>query len=262
MRCTTTCFPSLSAVHDTAASVSPFRCLVSIMSRACFAAVLLLSLAGQAYCRVPSSHSAASNDACGTCKVAVHIFSDMMCDAYVDDTLAKWVVDNICSNFDEKEQCADLVVGLAPALVQWLRVNADPDTLCADAGVCPAAALQAQVQRTRHTSSRPNDIACPLCMYVAGKLKEQVNNPVTQADIRDASLAACAAMPEGVMRDACNTFVEQYGEQQHRQQFFQTKVDATLAYKGIHHGNHQRPLSKHRYYTWQSQQLHSVGACM
>lgn len=50
-------------------------------------------------------------------------------------------------------------------------------------------------------------------MYVASKLKEQVNNPVTQADIRDASLAACAALPEGMMRDACTDFVEQYGEQ-------------------------------------------------
>ncbi|WIA11013.1 hypothetical protein OEZ85_011167 [Tetradesmus obliquus] len=179
------------------------------MARACFAVLLLLGLAGQAYCRVPSPYSASSNDACGTCKVAVRIMGDMMCDPYVDDTLAKWMVDNICSNFDEKEQCSDLVLGLTPALVQWLRVNADPDTLCSGMGVCPAAALQAQVQ-PRHSSSKPNDVTCPLCMYVASKLKEQVNNPVTQADIRDASLAACAALPEGMMRDACTDFVEQY----------------------------------------------------
>lgn len=44
-------------------------------------------------------------------------------------------------------QCSDLVLGLTPALVQWLRVNADPDTLCSGMGVCPAAALQAQVRR-------------------------------------------------------------------------------------------------------------------
>jgi hypothetical protein len=55
-------------------------------------------------------------------------------------------------------------------------------------------------------------------MYVASKLKEQVNDPVTQADIRDASLAACAALPEGMMRDACTSFIEQYGEQQQQQQ--------------------------------------------
>jgi hypothetical protein len=49
-------------------------------------------------------------------------------------------------------------------------------------------------------------------MYVASKLKEQINDPVTQNDIENASMAACAALPEGMMRDACTSFVEQYGE--------------------------------------------------
>jgi hypothetical protein len=68
-----------------------------------------------------------------------------------------------------------------------------------------------QAQPKQH-SSRPNDVTCPLCMYVAGKLKEQINDPVTQADIESASMAACAGLPEGMMRDACTSFVEQYGE--------------------------------------------------
>jgi hypothetical protein len=68
-----------------------------------------------------------------------------------------------------------------------------------------------QAQPKQH-SSRPNDVTCPLCMYVASKLKEQISDPVTQEDIRAASMAACAALPEGMMRDACTSFVEQYGE--------------------------------------------------
>eukprot|EP00879_Flechtneria_rotunda_P003944 GHRR01004184.1.p1 GENE.GHRR01004184.1~~GHRR01004184.1.p1 ORF type:complete len:219 (+),score=92.07 GHRR01004184.1:903-1559(+) len=53
-------------------------------------------------------------------------------------------------------------------------------------------------------------MTCPLCMYVAAKLKERINDPVTQDDIQSGSLAACAALPEGMMRDACTGFVEQY----------------------------------------------------
>lgn len=49
-------------------------------------------------------------------------------------------------------------------------------------------------------------------MYVAARIKEQLGNPVTQADIHDASVAACNELPAGVMRDACDAFVEQYGE--------------------------------------------------
>jgi hypothetical protein len=36
-------------------------------------------------------------------------------------------------------------------------------------------------------------------------------DPTTQASIRDASLAACAQLPAGIMQETCTTFVEQYG---------------------------------------------------
>jgi hypothetical protein len=45
---------------------------------------------------------------------------------------------------------------------------------------------------------------------VAGKVKEQMADPTTQASIRDASLAACAQLPAGIMQETCTTFVEQY----------------------------------------------------
>jgi hypothetical protein len=35
-------------------------------------------------------------------------------------------------------QCRDLVRGLAPAAVEWLRVNADPQTICGSIDVCGA----------------------------------------------------------------------------------------------------------------------------
>jgi hypothetical protein len=35
-------------------------------------------------------------------------------------------------------QCRDLVRGLAPAAVEWLRVNADPQTMCGSIDVCGA----------------------------------------------------------------------------------------------------------------------------
>jgi hypothetical protein len=36
-------------------------------------------------------------------------------------------------------QCRDIVIGLAPAAVQWLRMNADPSVMCSSVGVCGAA---------------------------------------------------------------------------------------------------------------------------
>jgi hypothetical protein len=36
-------------------------------------------------------------------------------------------------------QCRDMVRGLAPAAVQWLRMNADPETMCGSISVCGGA---------------------------------------------------------------------------------------------------------------------------
>jgi hypothetical protein len=136
-----------------------------------------------------------------------------MCDPAVEDTMATWLVDNVCSQLgkDQKQQCVELVVGLTPALVEWLRVNASPDMLCSEAGVCGAAAAQqvATATPTVHIH-KPNDMTCPLCMYVVSQLKSQINNPVTQEQIQQYSLAACDELPQGMMRDACTAFVQQY----------------------------------------------------
>jgi hypothetical protein len=43
-------------------------------------------------------------------------------------------------------QCSDLVKGLTPALVEWLRANASPEVLCADAGVCATPTIQSLLQ--------------------------------------------------------------------------------------------------------------------
>jgi len=40
-------------------------------------------------------------------------------------------------------------------------------------------------------------MTCPLCMFVASKLKERIADPVTQEDIHQASLDACGALPQG-----------------------------------------------------------------
>lgn len=52
-------------------------------------------------------------------------------------------------------------------------------------------------------------------MYVVSKVKEQLGDPTTQEQIHDKSIAACGALPEGVMREACTEFVDDYGELLH-----------------------------------------------
>jgi hypothetical protein len=49
-----------------------------------------------------------------------------------------------------------------------------------------------------------------VCM--SRQVKEQMADPAFQDNIRQASMAACAQLPEGVMQDTCDMFVEQYGE--------------------------------------------------
>lgn len=143
----------------------------------------------------------------------------------------------------------------------------------------PAVMSVLQVQRHQQLkANRPNDVTCPLCMFVAGQVgmlqhrlrclnmphpatvactslllmqagavdpfspafehitrpsnsmaywlrwwradpseccwlqvKQQMADPAFQDNIRDASLAACAQLPAGMMQEACNTFVEEYG---------------------------------------------------
>jgi hypothetical protein len=49
-------------------------------------------------------------------------------------------------------------------------------------------------------------------MMVVTQVKAQLSDPVTQQEIHDKSVQACAVLPEGAMRDTCMGFVEQWGE--------------------------------------------------
>ena len=44
-------------------------------------------------------------------------------------------------------QCADIIKGLAPALVQWVRASASPETMCQSAGVCGKAVTYEQTKK-------------------------------------------------------------------------------------------------------------------
>lgn len=95
-----------------------------------------------------------------------------------------------------------------PLLGYWvyaLLSELVPESTCAD----PCCHMQATP--IVHIS-KPNDMTCPLCMYVVSQLKSQIDNPVTQEQIQQYSLAACGQLPEGMMRDGCTAFVEQYGK--------------------------------------------------
>jgi hypothetical protein len=59
-------------------------------------------------------------------------------------------------------------------------------------------------------ASQANDVTCPLCTFVVTTVKAQLSDPATQQEIHDKSMQACGALPEGIMRDTCVQFVEQY----------------------------------------------------
>jgi hypothetical protein len=39
-------------------------------------------------------------------------------------------------------QCAELVIGMAPMVIDWIRSSASPEVMCRDAGVCAANMLE------------------------------------------------------------------------------------------------------------------------
>lgn len=158
--------------------------------------------------------SGMSNDMCGTCKEAVRVMKDLMCDPVLEGDMTGWVIDNLCPSTGDKKSCADIVNGIAPALFDWVRLGTDAEAMCAEVGVCGAslpslfAAPQAKAKARRASDS--NDMTCPLCMFVVSKVKDSLSDPVTRETIHDRTTAACAALPEGSMRDACTNWANTY----------------------------------------------------
>ncbi|GBF97967.1 hypothetical protein Rsub_10640 [Raphidocelis subcapitata] len=158
---------------------------------------------------------AAPNDLCGTCKDAVRVMKDLMCDPGVEGDVEDWVIGNVCPATGNEKSCADVVTGIAPALFDWLRLGTDADAMCAEVGVCGASPLarfaaQQPAAPRRARSEGRNDMGCPLCMFVVGKVKDGLSDPVTREEIRDKTAAACATLPEGPMRDTCDAWGRQY----------------------------------------------------
>lgn len=48
-------------------------------------------------------------------------------------------------------------------------------------------------------------------MFVVGKVKDGLSDPVTREEIKSRTAAACGGLPEGPMRDTCNDWAAQYG---------------------------------------------------
>jgi len=185
----------------------------STMALSIWLVACLALLASPIQARVPPAFQqikqVEDNDVCSTCKVAMHLLSDLLCDDYVEDTAVAWAIENVCSQLQDKKQCADIIKGLAPALVQWVRASASPETMCQSAGVCGKAVTYEQTKKVSSHKPR-NDMVCPLCMMVVTQVKAQLADPVTQEEIREKSMQACAALPAGMMQDTCMGFVEQW----------------------------------------------------
>lgn len=177
-------------------------------TRALGVLALLLSAASAA------RTSGMSNDMCGTCKEAVRVMKDLMCDPGLEGAVEGWVIDNLCPATGDTKSCADIVNGIAPALFDWVRLGTDADAMCAEVGVCgaaPPALFGAPKPKARRAAgSSSNDMTCPLCMFVVSKVKDGLSDPVTREAIHDRTTAACGALPEGSMREACTNWANEY----------------------------------------------------
>lgn len=167
---------------------------------------------------VEAARGVAANDLCGDCTLAVRALKDLMCDPAIEGTVEDWLIDNVCaSTGDNKQQCADIVNGVAPALFDWLRLGTDAQEMCSEAGVCATPKLFAAAPARRdpprrvHGSGR-NDMTCPLCVFVVSKVKESLSDPATREAVHDKTHQACGVLPEGGMRDTCTEWADQYEE--------------------------------------------------
>lgn len=162
---------------------------------------LILAVAGSVHARGLSASTE-----CETCIFTTHVLDDLLCDPWLDDQAASWLDDNVCALMgDNKQQCIDMVNALMPAAIEWIRANLNPDGMCAN--VCPSASL-AQVAAKAKPAYK-DDMLCPLCMFVVGKVKETLTDPTTQEQVREKSEAACDLLPEGSMRDGCKQWVDE-----------------------------------------------------
>jgi hypothetical protein len=55
-------------------------------------------------------------------------------------------------------QCAELVIGMAPMVIDWIRSSASPETMCRDAGVCAANMLQSPAAKPVQVSDTQGTI--------------------------------------------------------------------------------------------------------
>lgn len=58
---------------------------------------------------------------------------------------------------------------------------------------------------------------CPVCQYVVDFLKKELDDPVTEEEIREKAQQACGLMPTDSLAGSCLAMVQQYGERGARQ---------------------------------------------
>mmetsp|Transcript_18019 Transcript_18019/g.30796 ORF Transcript_18019/g.30796 Transcript_18019/m.30796 type:complete len:536 (+) Transcript_18019:28-1635(+) len=160
----------------------------------------------------------AAQDACSSCKWAVRVLDDMMCDEAATEWTVGRVRELICPVVQDKDQCNQLADALVPIAIQWLRTSATPQQLCSSAGVCSAqqlqltpGAMQAAAKRAQRKSMQ-DDVVCSVCEYVVTEVKLTTDDHVTLSHLRERAMKACTKLPEG-MQGPCSDMVTNYAAQ-------------------------------------------------
>ncbi|KAK3090478.1 hypothetical protein FSP39_012184 [Pinctada imbricata] len=158
----------------------------------------------QALPLVPAKKITKNGELCEVCEVLIQQLRDLITqnntEAMVTSTLL-----GICTKLPDMytQQCKDLVQQYVPAILEILKQEMDPKTVCTAMTLCNAK----KVSRVGVKS----DEECTLCTLAVTELVKELSTKDVQDKIKTVIEQICNELP-GNLKNECLSFVEEYSD--------------------------------------------------
>ncbi|MEW5306876.1 MAG: hypothetical protein WDW36_009313 [Sanguina aurantia] len=109
----------------------------------------------------------------------------------------------------------ELTMAIMPVAIQYIRTAVTPAQMCSSVGVC-SSSTQAHPLAVPKQAKNPlvkvglKDVECGLCEYVVNYVKQEVDDPIAQEQIKNSAIAACKALPNEIAT-SCMDLITNYG---------------------------------------------------
>ncbi|XP_074648494.1 prosaposin-like isoform X2 [Tubulanus polymorphus] len=170
--------------------------------RLCTAAASLLKVNVQ---RIPGVKQTAQ---CVACEFVIKTLDGMLTKNATEQQIVR-ALDRVCTLMPKtvRAECQSYVNAYAPALIQLLASDIDPQQICTFLGVCSPAVKKHQP--TRQQTPVKAGPTCVLCEFVMKELDGLLLKNATEQDIIAALDKVCSLLPSTISGQ-CESFVNQY----------------------------------------------------